>query len=119
VGCLVFVTQSPLQAKNITSVLEQLQRAEVSNPPAFGARIASTILADPSLRKTWFVDLKGMSQRISEMRKELLSRLEELGTPGDWSHIVNQSGMFCILGLNVAQVDHLQSESALSSENRS
>lgn len=33
-----------------------------------------------------------------------------LGTPGDWGHITEQKGMFCILGLTPAQVNHLQSK---------
>lgn len=111
VGAVAFVTQSAQHAKNVESVLESLQRSEVSNPPAFGARIVSIILGDDTLRKTWFVDLKGMSQRIAQMRKELLKKLEILDTPGDWQHVVNQSGMFCILGLNPTQVDILQSKS--------
>lgn len=110
-GAVVFVTHSAQQAKNVESVLESLQRSEVSNPPAFGARIVSTILGDETLRKTWFVDLLGMSQRITQMRKELLKNLEILDTPGDWQHVINQSGMFCILGLNPTQVNILQSKS--------
>ncbi|KAH8599089.1 aromatic-amino-acid aminotransferase [Bisporella sp. PMI_857] len=109
VGCVAIVTRSPSLAQNVTSVLEQLQRAEVSNPPAFGARIVSTILADADLRQTWLADLKGMSLRITEMRNELLRHLQEIKTPGDWTHIKNQSGMFCILGLSPAEVAHLQS----------
>lgn len=41
------------------------------------------------------------------MRKSLRSRLEEIGTPGDWSHITDQIGMFSYTGLNEAQVDVL------------
>lgn len=36
-----------------------------------------------------------MAGRIIDMRKELYRLLtEELQTPGNWSHIVNQIGMF-------------------------
>lgn len=33
-----------------------------------------------------------------------------LGTPGDWNRIIEQKGMFCILGLTLNQVQHLQSK---------
>lgn len=36
--------------------------------------------------------------------------MRQKGTPGDWSHVVNQTGMFCILGLNKDQVRHLQGQ---------
>jgi aspartate aminotransferase len=36
-----------------------------------------------------------MAGRIIEMRKELYRLLtEELKTPGNWQHIINQIGMF-------------------------
>ncbi|KAK6037953.1 hypothetical protein COOONC_24542 [Cooperia oncophora] len=48
-----------------------------------------------------------MSSRIRQMREALRSHLEKLGTPGSWSHITQQIGMFSYTGLNAAQVDHL------------
>ena len=50
-----------------------------------------------------------MSGRIKEMRSGLRERLEGLGTPGDWSHITQQIGMFSYVGLEPDQVppDHL------------
>jgi aspartate aminotransferase len=60
-------------------VLEQLQRAEISNPPAYGARIAATILEDAELREQWNKDLETMSSRISSMRHKLLVELKKLG----------------------------------------
>lgn len=41
-----------------------------------------------------------MTDRIKLMRTELFQRLKVLGTPGDWSHIINQIGMFSYTGLN-------------------
>lgn len=45
-------------------------------------------------------NIKTMSSRIIEMRKSLREMLERLGTPGDWSHITQQIGMFSYTGLN-------------------
>ena len=60
-------------------MLEMLQRSEVSNPPAYGAKIASTILADTTLRKAWYDDLITMSDRIRHMRSELHGSLVSSG----------------------------------------
>lgn len=60
-------------------MLEMLQRSEVSNPPAFGAKIASKIIGDETLRAQWFADMKTMSGRIREMRSDLYNRLVALG----------------------------------------
>lgn len=40
-------------------------------------------------------EVKGMAERIIEMRTVLYDMLtNELKTPGDWSHIKSQIGMF-------------------------
>lgn len=41
-----------------------------------------------------------MADRILTMRSELRARLEALKTPGTWSHITEQIGMFSFTGLN-------------------
>jgi aspartate aminotransferase, cytoplasmic len=62
-------------ALNTSSVLEQLQRSEVSNPPAYGAKIAHAILSDATLRSMWYEDLVTMSGRIKTMRQTLYDEL--------------------------------------------
>lgn len=55
----------------------------------------SLILNDQTLFDEWKRDIRTMAGRIIEMRKELFRLLsEELKTPGNWEHIVNQIGMF-------------------------
>lgn len=81
-------------SKRIASQLAILQRSEISNPPAYGARIASKVLNDPELFAQWEDDLRTMSGRIIDMRKALKSELDKLDTPGTWDHITSQIGMF-------------------------
>ncbi|KAJ5655308.1 Aspartate aminotransferase [Penicillium longicatenatum] len=95
---------------HVASQLAILQRSEISNPPAYGARIASRILNDPVLFKEWEDDLRTMSGRILEMRAGLRERLEKKGTPGSWDHITSQIGMFSFTGLSEAQVMTLRSK---------
>lgn len=107
-GCFHFVTSPSSDAeetvKRVASQLAILQRSEISNPPAYGARIASTVLNDPKLFAEWEANLREMSGRIKEMRTALRSKLEELGTPGTWNHITDQIGMFSFTGLTEQQV---------------
>ena len=49
-----------------------------------------------------------MSQKIIYVRQRLHQKLIDLQTPGDWSHIIEQTGMFNYLGLSPAQVASLQ-----------
>ncbi|PPJ60774.1 hypothetical protein CBER1_02341 [Cercospora berteroae] len=113
-GCFHFVTSPGSGAAETTqrvgSQLAILQRSEISNPPAYGARIASLVLNDDKLFAQWEEDLRTMSGRIKEMRKAVRTRLEEAKTPGTWNHITDQIGMFSFTGLNEKQVEKLRSE---------
>ena len=44
-----------------------------------------------------------MSSRINDMRIALRGELEKINTPGDWSHITSQIGMFSFTGLSQEQ----------------
>lgn len=94
--------------KAIKSQLNKLTRSEISNPPAYGAKIVASVLADPELRKQWEEDLITMSSRIIKMREELRRRLIALGTPGTWDHITNQTGMFSFTGLTPEMAERLE-----------
>ncbi|KAL8805045.1 MAG: hypothetical protein Q9223_005906 [Gallowayella weberi] len=108
-GAFHFVTGAGPDAEKtigrISSQLAILQRSEISNPPAYGARIASLVLNDPELFKEWEANLRTMSGRIIDMRKALRGKLEELnGKEGSWKHITDQIGMFSFTGLSEKQV---------------
>lgn len=112
------------------SHLIYLQRAEISNPPVYGARIVSMILRNEELKREWEQDLLIMSGRIKTMRSLLFGELQRLKTPGSWDHIVNQvcftsmstpnqraftdkeeqNGMFSYTGLTEKQVLALRKE---------
>ncbi|GME83829.1 unnamed protein product [Ambrosiozyma monospora] len=66
------------------SQLSKIIRAEISNPPSYGAKIVSLILNTPELKKQWEQDLITMSTRIGQMRLKLRDELVKLGTPGTW-----------------------------------
>lgn len=106
-GCLHMVSRDPETAKKVMSQLQILQRSEISNPPAYGARIASIVLNDKALFAEWESNLKEMAGRIQKMRSALYDTLVKLDTPGTWNHIVDQIGMFSFLGLSVKQCDVL------------
>jgi aspartate aminotransferase, cytoplasmic len=113
-GCFHYVAgpseNTKDQVARVSSQLAILQRSEISNPPAYGARIASLALNDPKLFEEWEANLRTMSSRIIDMRKALRGKLEELKTPGKWNHITDQIGMFSFTGLNEKQVARLKSD---------
>jgi aspartate aminotransferase, cytoplasmic len=113
-GCFHFVaapaTDASATTARISSQLAILQRSEISNPPLYGARIASAVLNDPALFAEWEENLRTMSGRIIAMRTALRAKLEELNTPGTWDHITDQIGMFSFTGLTEAQVMKLRED---------
>ncbi|KAK5094660.1 hypothetical protein LTS08_008516 [Lithohypha guttulata] len=90
------------------SQLLRLSRAEISNPPLYGARIVQTVLSETTLRNMWEQDLMTMAGRITKTRALLRRELEKRGGSKDWSHIESQIGMFSYTGLNEAQVQRLR-----------
>lgn len=93
---------------HVGSQLGLLQRSEISNPPAYGAKIVSRVLNDPALYAMWEEDLRTMSGRIQQMRVAVRQKLEAHGTPGNWEHITSQIGMFSFTGLGEEQVRRLR-----------
>lgn len=79
VGLCAVVTQTATAAEAVESTLAQLIRAEISNPPAFGARIVASVLEDGNIAAEWGRNLVTMSSRIAEMRSQLFKELEQLG----------------------------------------
>lgn len=108
IGLVSFVTRSATTAGTMNSILENVQRATISNPPAYGARIAATVLSTPAIAEQWARDLITMSGRIKSMRQRLYDELIELQTPGGWTQLIKQSGMFGYTGISSAQVAYLE-----------
>jgi aspartate/tyrosine/aromatic aminotransferase len=107
VGSLCVVCPSAEKAKAVESRLGKIIRPMYSNPPKHGALIASMILNAPELRQQWLGELAGMSNRILDMRKALFDELMKLKTPGVWTHITSQIGMFSYTGLTAEQVRYM------------
>lgn len=113
VGCLFIIAESAKIAEHILSRVKQMIRANYSNPPIHGARVAGYIFGTPSLRKQWEDELKEMRERINTMRLKLHDRLIAKSKNMDFSHLKKGQGMFCYTGLNKAQVERLTKEYAI------
>eukprot|EP00929_Paragymnodinium_shiwhaense_P090153 TRINITY_DN50352_c0_g1_i1.p1 TRINITY_DN50352_c0_g1~~TRINITY_DN50352_c0_g1_i1.p1 ORF type:complete len:446 (-),score=38.93 TRINITY_DN50352_c0_g1_i1:114-1451(-) len=103
VGTFSMIGANKQETEALLSQLKLVIRPMYSSPPAFGARIVSTVLGDPELSAQWYEECAAMAERIANMRSLLRSKLEE-GSDRDWSHVTNQIGMFCYSGLSKDQV---------------
>jgi aspartate/tyrosine/aromatic aminotransferase len=110
VGALIVIAESAADALAIQSHVKIAIRVNYSNPPAHGADIVRTILADAELRPRWDEELAAMRNRIKDNRRALVDALEARSIPGDWAGIATQRGMFALLGLTLPQVARLKDE---------
>jgi len=116
VGALHVVCKDKEEAAKVKSQISVLQRAEISNPPSFGARIVEKILNSPELFKEWERDIELMANRIIDSRIKLYDLLvQKFQTPppgqaAGWEHIKTQIGMFSFTGLDPKQVEYLIEE---------
>jgi len=110
VGAFSLICSSKSEADTVMSQLKILIRPMYSNPPIHGARIAAEVLHDPALRAQWLVEVKGMADRVIDMRAQLKANLEKEGSTKNWQHIIDQIGMFCYTGMTPEQVGKLINE---------
>ena len=75
-GAFSVVCATPEEAARVESQLKILIRPMYSNPPTHGARIAERILNDEGLNTQFLADVKGMADRIIDMRHQLRDGIE-------------------------------------------
>ncbi len=84
-GALFVICDEHKQGAILSSKLVGIIRANYSNPPQHGARIVTTVLKSPALKKEWEHELEAMRQRVRVMRAAFTSKLNEKSTKIDFS----------------------------------
>ena len=110
-GLLMVVSANAEQAATTTSQLFNTIRAHYSMPPAHGASVVETILSDQQLNENWLTELAGMRNRISGLRGQLASEMNQRGH--DFSFITQEFGMFSFFGITPEQVQQMREEFAI------
>jgi len=108
VGCASVLCSTVKAKVACDTQLRGVIRPMYSNPPKHGCYIAKGILTNPAKMEAWKKELAVMSGRIDSMRTKLRSAIEGLNTPGNWSHITTQIGMFTFTGLTPEQVAFIE-----------
>ncbi len=113
VGALTFVGADQAHAGVALSQLQRIVRVLYSNPPSHGAAVAARVLGDRMLRTRWEDELRGMRERIQDMRRRLVEGLAARGVAQDFSFIEKQKGMFSYSGLGDTAVERLRTEKSI------
>lgn len=110
IGSVNLVCTDSTQRATSMSQMLSVTRGVYSMPPAHGAAIVETILNDPGLEQLWLEELNGMRDRINDLRRLFVARLQAAGVNADFSFIEREKGMFSFLGITPEQVQRLKKE---------
>jgi len=106
-GTLSFLCPTTDIKDKVMSQLKLIIRPMYSSPPIHGSSIVKTVLSDSQLKAQYYDECATMAARIREMRELLVSKLKEVGSTHDWTHVISQIGMFAYTGMNSEMVDAL------------
>ena len=107
VGVAMAVVDDSLRDR-VAGAFAGLSRTAFAFPPDHGGRVVATILSDPALRHDWLSELDAMRLRVTENRQALADALRAETGSDRFGFIAAQRGMFSLLPLDSAQVDHLR-----------
>lgn len=110
IGALTIVTKDKDEAARVLSQLKRLVRTNYSNPPAHGCQVVTRVLTTPELRSQWEQELTQMRERIKQMRKALVEKVQAKKPGYDISFVLRQRGMFSYSGLSKDVVARLKSD---------
>jgi aromatic-amino-acid transaminase len=108
VGALSIVTNTADDAARALSQLKRLVRTNYSNPPTHGGKIVATVLGNAELRAQWEKELGGMRERIRDIRRQLVEKLQAKVPGADYGFVIKQRGMFSYSGLSKDAVTKLR-----------
>ncbi|WP_405120974.1 amino acid aminotransferase [Pseudomonas leptonychotis] len=109
-GALIVCAHTAQKLQDVRSQLAFIARNLWSTPPAHGAAVVATILADNELKALWASELEGMRKRVASLRSGLVDALRPHGLADRFAHIAEQRGMFSYTGLTPQQVQRLRDE---------
>jgi aspartate/tyrosine/aromatic aminotransferase len=109
IGCLHAICANPGEANAVRGQLAAIGRRTWSVCPQNGSFIAAAVLNDPELRKLWIEELKQVTGRVIEIRKQFVDLLEKKSGQS-FEFIRKQRGMFALTGLSPAEVEILGKE---------
>ncbi|MGG5873677.1 amino acid aminotransferase [Pseudomonas peli] len=109
-GALIVCAETATKLQDVRSQLAFIARNLWSTPPAHGAAVVATILADTELNSLWVSELDAMRQRVASLRAGLVEALQPYGLSERFAHIAVQRGMFSYTGLSPTQVQRLRDE---------
>lgn len=112
-GCLLLQGASQRDAGAAFTHLADIARAAWSMPPAHGAALVATILADAALKADWQAELDAMAERMQRLRAAFAEALGRATGGAGFDRLTAQKGMFSQLPLSPEAAEALRVREAI------
>jgi aspartate aminotransferase/aromatic-amino-acid transaminase len=112
-GVAIAIARNAAAADIVSSQMQNVIRATISQPPDHGAEIIRIILNDPELTAEWKAELETMRTRMIRLRQKLAAAIRERSNSTDYDFIAEHRGMFSLLGLPEEVVTRLKREDGI------
>lgn len=107
-GVAIAIGKNEADADIVSSQMQNVIRATISQTPDHGAEIVRVILEDRELRAEWEAELTQMRDRLKRLRVTLAEAIRQRSNSRDFDFIAEHSGMFSLLGLPQQAVEELK-----------
>ena len=109
-GVAIAIAKDSDSADVVSSQMQNVIRATISQTPDHGAEIVRVILEDKELRAEWEAELTEMRERMKRLRVKLADAIRQRSNSKDFDFIAEHTGMFSLLGLPEDVVTKLKLE---------
>lgn len=109
-GVAIAIAKDSESADVVSSQMQNVIRATISQTPDHGAEIVRVILEDKDLRAEWEAELTEMRERMKRLRVKLADAIRQRSNSKDFDFIAEHTGMFSLLGLPEDVVTKLKLE---------
>ncbi|HEV2516950.1 MAG TPA: amino acid aminotransferase [Devosia sp.] len=112
-GVAIAIARDSDSADVVSSQMQNVIRATISQTPDHGAEIVRVILEDKELRAEWEAELTEMRERMKRLRVKLADAIRQRSNSKDFDFIAEHTGMFSLLGLPEDVVTKLKLDDAI------
>jgi aspartate aminotransferase/aromatic-amino-acid transaminase len=98
-GVAIAIAHDSERADVVSSQMQNVIRATISQTPDHGAEIVQIILNDKELRAEWEAELTQMRERMKRLRVKLADAIKARSNSADFDFIAQHTGMFSLLEL--------------------
>ncbi|MEO6396362.1 MAG: aromatic amino acid transaminase [Devosia sp.] len=109
-GVAIAIARDAAAAEIVSSQMQNVIRATISQTPDHGAEVVRIILEDKALRAEWEAELAMMRDRMKRLRVKLTEAIRRKSNSKDFDFIAEHTGMFSLLGLPQDVVERLKTE---------